>query len=286
MFREILAHAKSTTQHSLPVLLHSFAIVYLIHTSTGEASFVALTFLALNDLIASLVQLVCQAMTGFDVWRTPTLRLPFGLQRIETLAHFGLSVVGTFNGLYVLKETIEDIIISFSRKEVLLEGSAGGHHHHHHYVEADIHRYSSRVLQTNGSVSPGGIDVPVFLLFLSTGYLVSTLRPHARTSRLLGVRVDYLTLISTFVIFMIPLLGIPPIHAIDRSISLILAFTMIALGFRTGQIWGSILLCIPHKDDKPLIKQVSLATALKLTTDFISSWRNRGRKAQVASIDG
>jgi divalent metal cation (Fe/Co/Zn/Cd) transporter len=110
--------------------------------STGEASLVAITFLAVNDLLASVVQLVSQTMTGFDVWRTPTLRLPFGLQRVETLAEFGLGVFGTFNGLYVLKETIEDIIIAFSHQEVSFEGSAGGHHHHHHYIEADIHRYS------------------------------------------------------------------------------------------------------------------------------------------------
>jgi len=80
-------------------------------------------------------------MAGFDVWRTGTLRFPFGLQRIESLAEFCLGVFGTFNGLYVLKETIEDIIISFSTKQVHFEGSAGGHHHHHHhYVEADPHR--------------------------------------------------------------------------------------------------------------------------------------------------
>ena len=110
--------------------------------STGEASLVAITFLALNDLLASVMQFVSLTMTGFDVWRTPTLRLPFGLHRVETLADFGLGVFGTFNGLYVLKETIEDIIIAFSHQEVSLEGSAGGHHHHHHYIEADIHRYS------------------------------------------------------------------------------------------------------------------------------------------------
>jgi len=136
-----------------------------------------------------------------------------------------------------------------------------------------------------GSVSPGGIDVPVFLLFLSTGYLVSTIRPHARTSRLLGFRVDYLTLISTFVIFLIPLLGIPPIHAIDRSISLIIAFTMITLGLRTGQIWGSILLCIPSNDDKPLIKQVPSREIRKLIIDLVYTWCNRCRKAQDVSID-
>lgn len=80
-------------------------------------------------------------MAGFDVWRTTTLQFPFGLQRIEALGEFGLGVFCTFNGLYVLKETIEDVIIAFSSEEVvLLEGSSGGHHHHHHYMEANPHR--------------------------------------------------------------------------------------------------------------------------------------------------
>ena len=78
-------------------------------------------------------------MTGFDVWRTASLRYPFGFQRIKALASFGLSVFSTFNGLYVLKETIEDIIISFGAEEMLLEGT-GAHHHHHHYVETNPHR--------------------------------------------------------------------------------------------------------------------------------------------------
>jgi len=79
-------------------------------------------------------------MNAFDVWRTSTLRYPFGLQRVEGLAGFGLGVFGTFNGLYVLKETIEDIIISFGQEEGSFEGS-GSHHHHHHYTEADPERY-------------------------------------------------------------------------------------------------------------------------------------------------
>ena len=71
------------------------------------------------------------------------------------------------------------------------------------------------------------------------------------------MRVDYLTLVSCLVIFMVPLLGIPPLHSIDRSISLTIAFSMIALGLYTGKTWGSILLCITLKDEKPLIRQVS-----------------------------
>jgi divalent metal cation (Fe/Co/Zn/Cd) transporter len=130
------------------------ATLYLSQTSTGESSLVALTFLAINDLLASLVQLFSQTMTGFDVWRTPTLRFPFGLQRLEALAEFALGVFGTFTGLYVLKETVEDIIIGFSTQQISLEGSAGGHHHHHHYVEADPERYqlSHRLLLTEQGI--------------------------------------------------------------------------------------------------------------------------------------
>jgi Co/Zn/Cd efflux system component len=99
-----------------------------------------LTFVALNDLLSSLIELSLRSLKGFDVWRTGTLQFPFGLQRIETLAGFSLGVFGTFNGLYVLKETIEDIIIAFGAEEILVEGSLGAHHHHHHYVEANSQR--------------------------------------------------------------------------------------------------------------------------------------------------
>lgn len=221
-------------------------------------------------------------MTGFDVWRKSTLRFPFGLQRVESLAEFGLGVFGTFNGLYVLKETIENIIIAFSTEEAVIEGSSGGHHHHHHYIEADPHRYVLFTAKLIRRVSPGGIDVPVLLLFLSTLYLTTTLSPHARTSKLVGLRLDYLTLLFTFVIFMIPLLGIPPLHSIDRSISLLIAFIMIAIGLRTGKVWGLILLSIPSKDERYLIKQVS-HMQLSLTIDFFSKWSYWTRKSQDVS---
>ena len=89
-------------------------------------------------------------MTGFDVWRTGTVRFPIGLQRLEALAEFGLGIFGIFTGLYVLKETIEDIIIEFSTRQVLFEGASGGHHHHHHYVEADPERYRNPSILLNG----------------------------------------------------------------------------------------------------------------------------------------
>ena len=78
-------------------------------------------------------------MSTFPVWRTPTLRCPFGLERVRILASFGLSVFSTFNGLYVLKETIENVIISFGAEDLFIEGT-GGHHHHHRYIEATSHR--------------------------------------------------------------------------------------------------------------------------------------------------
>jgi divalent metal cation (Fe/Co/Zn/Cd) transporter len=229
-------------------------VIYLIHTSTGEASLVALAFLALNDLFSASVDFVSRTMEAFDVWRTGTLRFPFGLQRVQGLAGFGLGVLGTFNGLYVLKETIEDIIISFGEESVSLEGSSGGHHHHHHYTEADPGRYIFHIHAYN-RVSAGGVDVPVLLLLLSTLALMTASSSHkkANTSRMSG---DYLTLLSCSLILMVPLLGIPPLHSIDRSISLSIAFSMIALGLHTGKTWGSILLCITLKDETALIKQV------------------------------
>jgi hypothetical protein len=106
-------------------------------------------------------------------------------------------------------------------------------------------------------IGPGGIDLAVLMLFLSTLLLITILAPHSKTSKLLGMRVDYLTLTACTIIFMVPLLGIPPLHSIDRGISLVIAFSMIAVGLNTGKSWGSLLLCIPFQDEKPLIKQVT-----------------------------
>ena len=118
-------------------------------------------------------------------------------------------------------------------------------------------------------ISPGEIDIPVLLLILSTIYLVTSLSPHAKTSRLLGLRVDYFTLVSCLVIFVFPLLAIPSSQSIDRGIALSIALCMIALGLNTGRIWGLILLCIPCKDEKSLVKQVGSPVHLGLKTDFV-----------------
>lgn len=93
-------------------------------------------------------------------------------------------------------------------------------------------------------------------MFLATVALLAGLAPHAKSSRLLKVRIDYLTPLSCFVIFMIPLLGVPPLHSVDRGIAIAIAFSMVGLGLAMGKSWGSILLCMSSKDEIPLIRQV------------------------------
>jgi len=139
-YSEIFVQLRASAIYILPFVANALALVNLAHTSTGESSLLALTFLSLTHLLISFVNILSRAMNTFEVWRTTTLRLPFGLQRIEFLSEFGLAVLSTFNGLYILKETVEDIIISFGAGNVSIEGS-GSHHHHHHYVETDPQRY-------------------------------------------------------------------------------------------------------------------------------------------------
>ena len=133
---EILVQARATSESVLPLAVHLLSIIYLVYSSRGELFIVALTFLALIDFLAGVVRLIERTMLSFDVWQTSTLQFPFGLQRMEALAEFGLGIFGAFNGLYVVKETIEDIIIGFGEDPVLLEGSSSEHHHHHHLVDS------------------------------------------------------------------------------------------------------------------------------------------------------
>ena len=137
---EIFTNIRSASLQFISLFASGLALVNLVQTSTGESSLLALTFLSLTHLFSSLILILSRTMNACDVWRTTTLRFPFGLQRMEFLAQFALAIFSTFNGLYILKETIEDIIISFGSGETLVEGS-GSHHHHHHYVEPDPDRY-------------------------------------------------------------------------------------------------------------------------------------------------
>jgi len=211
------------------------------------------------------------------------VRFPIGLQRLEALAEFALGIFGTFTGLYVLKETIEDIIIEFSTRQVLFEGASGGHHHHHHYVEADPERYRNLL---NGiytdrfwcRVSAGGIDLPVLFLGLCTVYLIRMLSPHAKTSKLIGIRIDYFTLASCIVIMLVTLLTLPSRQFIDRGLSLLIASIMVAIGLSTGRIWGLILLCIPCDDPKPLIRNV-------LPIRFLDVDRKISSSSAIASVE-
>jgi hypothetical protein len=57
---------------------------------------------------------------------------------------------------------------------------------------------------------------------------------------------------------MIPVLGVPPLHSIDRAISLCISFAMMVVGMRMGKKWGEILLCHSPGDEKMLMKQVYL----------------------------
>jgi hypothetical protein len=105
------------------------------------------------------------------------------------------------------------------------------------------------------------------------------LSPHAKTSKLIAIRVDYLTLAFCIVIILIPLLGLPSRQIIDRALSLLISFIMVAIGLTTGKVWGSILLCIPSKDEKTLIKNVSPSYFVCVLMSKISA------SSAVTSID-
>ena len=104
------------------------------------------------------------------------------------------------------------------------------------------------------------IDLPVLILMLTTLWLVKT---STKKSALL--QIDNLALLACVVILMIPVLGLPPLHSIDRGISLCIAFAMVMIGLQMGQEQARILLCHSPFDERPLLKQVPRLVSLELT---------------------
>jgi len=85
------------------------------------------------------------------------------------------------------------------------------------------------------------------------------------------LRIDYLTLFACVVILMIPILGVPPLHSIDRAISLCISFAMMVIGLQMGKKSGEMLLFHPPRDEKGLVKQV-FPCLMGLTVDLGDWW--------------
>ena len=207
---------------------HMAVAGYAGWSSKGSAAMQALSHLIFYDSIGAMICVSVEVISNFEVWSRSSVRHPFGLQRLEVIAGFALSVLLVFTGFD---------LVSHNAKHAL-EGIGHTPHHTHGHER----------------VSAGAVDFTAVLAIISTLVSAVGLKNHARIGKamrfaamenlpwVLSNPSHFLTLSCSAVILLLPLLSLPAYGWIDKALSATIAVSMCFLGVHLGKNVGSMLL--------------------------------------------
>lgn len=215
-------------------ICHMMVAGYTAWNAHSSAAVEALSHLIFYDSLGALLCVFVEVLSNFEVWGRSSVRHPFGLQRMEVIAGFALSVLLIFFGFD---------LISHNAKHAL-EGV--GHEPHHPH--------------THERVTTGTVDVAAVLAIVSTLVSAVGLQNHARIGKamrfaamenlpsILSNPSHLLTLSCSGTILMLPLLSLHTYEWVDKVLSLSIAMSMLVLGVQLGRNVGAMLLMsLPSK---------------------------------------
>ncbi|KAI2473719.1 cation efflux family-domain-containing protein [Annulohypoxylon bovei var. microspora] len=214
-------------------MCHLLIAVSVFLSAHGSLAMTALSHLVLFDVGSALICVAVEVLGNFEVWKRSSIRHPFGLERAEVLAGFALSIFLIFGGFDLVSHNLKHV----------LEGK-GGHAPHH----PDPHDGGEP------RVPAGGLDMAGLAAIAATLVSAYGLKNHARISKVM--RVSYLaslpsvlsnpfhfmTLSTSAVLVLLPLLSIPIHMLLDSAICGVVAIAMFALGTRLAIAQGLMLL--------------------------------------------
>ncbi len=216
---------------------------YTAWNSHGSAAMQALSHLIFYDSLGALVCVCVEVFSNFDVWGRSSIRHPFGLQRMEVIAGFALSVLLIFFGFD---------LISHNAKHAL-EGIGHTPHHAHSHERAPT----------------GTVDLTAVLALASTLISAVGLKNHARIGNamrfaamenlpsVLSNPSHFLTISCSFTALLLPLVSLHAYAWIDKVLSLSIAASMLFLGAHLGKNVGSMLLMsYPSQGVTAVIKDI------------------------------
>ncbi|KAF2153303.1 cation efflux family protein family [Myriangium duriaei CBS 260.36] len=210
-------------------LCHFAVAAYVQWSARGSLAMTALSRLLFFDASGAVICVFVDLMGNFEVWKRSSLRHPFGLERADVLAGFGLAVFIAFMGLDVLSHGIEHSL-----------ENQGGHVPHTNHG--------------HGRVSPGSVDLAALLAIVSTIVSAVLLKNHARIGKamrfeliagwgkILGNPSHFMTLSCSTLLLLLPLMSIQTYTWFDTALSGIIALLMVAFGARLGMSLASMLL--------------------------------------------
>ncbi|GAB7349913.1 hypothetical protein MBLNU459_g0602t1 [Dothideomycetes sp. NU459] len=210
-------------------LCHFLVAAYVQWSAHGSLAMTALSRLLFFDAAGAVTCVVVDMMGNFEVWKRSSIKHPFGLERVDVLAGFGMAVFIGFMGLDILSHGIQHSLEN--------SGSHVPHSSHSH-----------------SRVSAGEVDLSALLAIVSTLVSAVLLKNHARIGRamrfelmagwgnVLGNPSHFLTLSCSALLLLLPLLSIQTYTWFDGALSFTIALSMIAFGTRLGSSLATVLL--------------------------------------------
>ena len=204
---------------------------YTAWNTHGSAGMQALSHLIFYDSLGALLVVCVEVYSNFEVWSRSSIRHPFGLQRMEVIAGFALSILLIFFGFD---------LISHNAKHAL-EGVGGHEPHHPHKHER---------------INAGTVDFTAAIALGSTLISAVGLKNHARIGKAMRFAAmdqlnlpatlsnpsHFLTISCSAILLLLPLLSLHIYEWIDKLLSLTIAVAMLVLGVHLGKNVGSMLL--------------------------------------------
>lgn len=248
-------------------VVHMMVAAYTAWNAHSSSSLESLSHLLFYDSLGALLCVLVEGCSNFDVWGRSSIRHPFGLQRIEVVAGFALSVLLIFFGF--------DLISHNAKHALEGIGSHVPHRAHHH--------------ETSLSNVAASVDFTVLLALLATLISAVGLQNHARIGRamrfaamdnlpfpldnLLSNPSHFLTLSCSLAILVLPLLDLHTYEAVDKLLSLTTALSMLFLGIRLGKSVGAMLLMsYPGRDIDRALEAIS-SDPLVVKLDTARIWQ-------------
>ena len=201
---------------------------YTLWSAEGSLALTALSHLILFDSFGAMLCVVVDVLGNFEVWKRSSIRHPFGLERVEVLAGFAMSVLLLFMGIDLISHNLQHVLESM------------GHEPHYKH---DHERISS-----------GSVDAVALLAIVSTVVSAVGLKNHARIGKamrfayietlpsILSNPSHFLTISCSTLLLVLPLLSIQMYTWLDRALSGTIAVSMCFLGVRLVNNLGLMLL--------------------------------------------
>lgn len=133
--KELIASITKEQKLKLGWSVIHLCLSIIVFTSGHEIHIPELSTLAhliFYDSLGSMVVILVEIMSNFEVWNNASLAFPFGLGRLEVLIGFGLAASLIMVGFDLLSHIFEEFVfVFFSMGESEVNHSHGGSHHVH-----------------------------------------------------------------------------------------------------------------------------------------------------------